>query len=376
MSHSASSAPDRSATRTVSIALNASKSLSRDAVCRLAHEPDRWLGQPIRDSLAHELGVSTASLENAQRAAETAADVAAREERRARSLGASVVLRSDAGYPERLRDLELPPPVLYLLGRHEAHPAVSIVGSRRAQPWALEVARGWARRFAERGLQVVSGFAHGVDEEAHRGTLEAGGSTIAVLGCGLDVDYPRGRGRLRDDLLRRGALVTELPFGAPPLRHHFPIRNRLIAALGDLTLVVQAAARSGSLITARLALDLGRDVFAVPGRPGDRLSFGTNALLRDGAGLALDADELVETLPLHRQAELPEASSVAAVSAPDSPLDRRILQQLRERSDGATAESLARILEARVELVLSSLVGLELDGRVRRVAGSRFLARL
>jgi DNA processing protein len=376
MSHSAASAPDRSGTRAVTIALNASKILSRDAVCRLAYEPDRWLGQPIRDSLARELGVPAETLEQAQRAAENAPLIAAREERRARSLDASLVLRSDDTYPSGLRDLELPPPVLYLRGRYEARPAVSIVGSRRAQPWALELARGWARRFAERGLQVVSGFARGIDEEAHRGTLAANGSTVAVLGCGLDVDYPRGRERLRNELVPRGALLTELPFGAPPLRHHFPIRNRLIAALGDATLVVQAAARSGSLITARLALDLGRDVFAVPGRPSDRLSFGTNALLRDGAGLALDADELIEALPLRLQAELPEQTSVTAVSDPDGPLDRRILEQLRDCSDGATAEGLARILEARVEVVLSSLVGLELDGRVRRVAGSRFLARL
>ena len=166
-----------------------------------------------------------------------------------------------------------------LLGRIPDRPAIAMVGSRAAVAYGLEAATLFARRLAEAGLTIVSGLARGVDTAAHRGALAAsGGLTVGVLGCGLDVRYPTGTDRLRRQIAGRGAVITEFPLGTPPNKYNFPIRNRIIAALASGTLVVQGEARSGSLITARLALELGRDVYAVPGRIFDSRSAGPNAL--------------------------------------------------------------------------------------------------
>lgn len=305
-------------------------------------------------------------------------DDAGAEMARAREDGVDIVTLVDPAYPPALADLGLQaPPVLYVRGRLTPLPGISIVGSRKADAYGLEVAAWFARRLAAAGLVVISGFARGIDQAAHRSALAARagtGRTAAVLGCGIDVDYPRGSRRTAAEIARHGCLVTEVPLGWQPRPHHFPIRNRLIAALGFASLVVRAARRSGSLITARLALDLGRDVYAVPGSVLSRESAGAHLLLRDGAIPALDPDAMLETLPTSILAQLesppsdtaePTRSAATGVSEVDD-----LLVALR---DGArTPEELASLLQRPVPGVLATLARLEVDGLVRRYEGANY----
>ena len=190
----------------------------------------------------------------------------------------------DAAYPPLLREIYDPPLVLYVSGRPEtlAGPAVAIVGARRPTPYGRAVARRLAGDLASRGLVVVSGLARGIDTCAHSGAVEAGGRTVAVLGSGLDEIYPPENRDLAAKVGETGAVVTELPLGAPPLGFHFPLRNRIISGLATGLVVVEAARQSGSLITARLALEENREVMAVPGNVTSGLSEGTNGLIRSG----------------------------------------------------------------------------------------------
>ncbi|HEX2163109.1 MAG TPA: DNA-processing protein DprA, partial [Thermoanaerobaculia bacterium] len=253
--------------------------------------------------------------------------------------------------------------------------AVAIVGSRRADAYGRAAAEHFARALAAAGLTVVSGCAQGVDAVAHRAALAAGGTTVAVLGCGLGVDYPRGHARLRREIAASGAVVSELPCAAEPLAWHFPVRNRLIAALARGTLVVQAAERSGSLITARHALDLGRDVLAVPGSIFDRRSRGAHALLRDGAFPAADPRDVLDVLfgPSESDFLLAAGGGRAAVADAGRPegLPGRVLAALevgRERR----VEEVAAALGVPVDGVLGALLELELAGWVRRHPGTAY----
>ena len=223
--------------------------------------------------------------------------IAARESEAAERLGARFLVVGDPDYPAGLSHLTLPPPVLCVCGELPSGPAVAIVGSRRTDAYGQEVAELFARSLAAAGVTIVSGFARGIDAAAHRGALAAeGGRTVAVLGCGLGVDYPVGHERLGREIAARGALVSEFPCHLSPRRWHFPVRNRVLAALAAGTLVVQAAPRSGSLLTARWAVDLGREVWAIPGRIFDERSLGPNALIRDGAPLVQHPREILEAL--------------------------------------------------------------------------------
>jgi len=225
-------------------------------------------------------------------------------------LNAQVVTRllsSDLCYPALLREIHDPPKVLYAKGDIQvlSKPAVAIVGSRRCTPRARALAFSLARDIASRGWCVVSGLARGIDTAAHQGALAAGvcGSTIAVFGAGIDVVYPPENVQLASSIVDAGGLLLS-PFarGAPPLAKHFPQRNRIVAGLGRATIVVQAALASGSMITARLAADMGREVLAVPGQPGDQLSQGTHALIRQGAGLLEGVDDLWAAFGLYHPA--------------------------------------------------------------------------
>jgi DNA processing protein len=305
-------------------------------------------------------------------------DDAGDEMARASENGIEIVTLLDRDYPRALADLGLQaPPVLYVRGSLSPAPGISIVGSRKADAYGLEVAAWFARRLAAAGLVVISGFARGIDQAAHRSALAARagtGRTAAVLGCGIDVDYPRGSRRTAAEIARHGCLITEFPLGRQPRPNHFPIRNRLIAALGFASLVVRAARRSGSLITARLALDLGRDVYAVPGSVLSPESAGAHLLLRDGAIPALDPDAMLETLatPILAQLESPStdaAEPTRSASAGVSEVDDLLLA-LREGA--RTAEELASRLQRPVPGVLATLVRLEVDGLVRRYEGANY----
>ena len=204
----------------------------------------------------------------------------------------------DPDYPPLLREIVDPPPVLWMRGARSAltRPAVAVVGSRAASAYALEVATRLGRELAERGLVVVSGLARGADSAAHRGCLSVSGRTIGVLGSGVDVIYPAEHRDLAASLCKDGALVSELAPGAPPLPGHFPLRNRLISGISLAVVVVEAAEKSGSLITARCALEHGRDVCAVPGSVLGGRNRGSHALLKDGAKVVESADDILEGL--------------------------------------------------------------------------------
>jgi len=240
-----------------------------------------------------ELNEKTAGiLEEIRRGFDAGEVVAALEEG-----GARVVTLADEGYPERLRQVPDPPPALFVRGREipEA-PSVAIVGSRKASAGALEAARELGEALAGRGVNVVSGLALGVDAAAHEGALEAPGTTVGVLGCGIDVVYPRKNRDLYRRVEEQGTILSEYFLGEPPLAWRFPARNRIIAGLADTVVVVEAPQRSGALITARHALDAGREVWAVPGPIGVPECRGSNRLISEGATPLWDVGEFVESV--------------------------------------------------------------------------------
>jgi DNA processing protein len=272
----------------------------------------------------------------------------------------------DAAYPQRLGDLAEPPETLYLREPGDAarlaglleRPVVSIVGTRRASEAGAAFARRLARTLASAGVTVVSGLARGIDAAAHVGALEGGGPTIAVLGCGVDRDYPCANAPLAARILATGAVVSEYPPGTPPAPWRFPARNRIVAALGDVVCVVEAARRSGALITAHAALDLGREVLAAPAAPWHELGAGSNGLLRDGAGVLSDAADVLVALGLD------PGRAQAAEEVALSERARRVLGAVRRAP--ATAEVLTVRLGVSAAGLGAALAELELAGLVVR----------
>jgi len=249
-------------------------------------------------------------LEQARLVPETVDTIIARDLRpraeaeiiRVRKLGSDVLILDDGIYPALLREIYDPPIVIYVKGAWEECldlPCVAIVGSRKSSTYGQNAALMLARDLAQRGVTIVSGFARGIDAAAHKGALEAGGRTVAILGTGIDRVYPRDHRKLADDILNnRGALVTQFPLGTPPVSENFPYRNRIISGLSLGTVVVEAAENSGSLITARLAIEQNREVFAVPGNITSRNSFGTNYLIKGaGAKLVQQWQDIAAELP-------------------------------------------------------------------------------
>jgi DNA processing protein len=269
--------------------------------------------------------------------------------------------RSDL--PELLQQIHDPPRALFLRGAGEAEilarPAVAIVGARACSPYGAQVARMLGRELAAAGLVVVSGLARGVDGEAHRGALEAGGITVAVLGCGIDRDYPAAHAELARRICERGLIVSEYEPGVEPAPWRFPARNRIIAGLAAVTVIVEARERSGALITADFSLEDGREVFAVPGEITGMLSIGTNRLLRQGATPLTSADDVLELFGL-AASQRPRAPAVGATAA-------RVLERL---TDGATsADELARATDLEPGPLAAGLAELELAGLVAEADG-------
>ncbi len=288
----------------------------------------------------------------------------------AASGGVEVLEWSEPRYPRQLAALDDPPPVVWLRGDAAllARPAVAIVGSRAASPYAVAVAERLACGVSAAGIVVVSGCARGVDAAAHRGALAGRGSTIAVLGSGVDVMYPAEHAALAASIARTGAVVSELPPGTPPRRHHFPQRNRLISGLARGVVVVEAGVRSGSLITARCAAEQGRDVMAVPGNVLSGRNAGAHALIRDGAAIVETADDILEEI-----GAVPPGAKAADTAAPEvsDPVLRHMdpgeicgVDDLIERSG----------LDSRT--LLSRLTELEIAGRVTRAGAGRFVRSL
>ncbi len=355
------------------VALNASPLVSRESSCRLSAAPQDWLRTPTSTigERAQELKVPAKAIRHGLECARRASQLAGRERARAREANAFIVTRHSSRYPRELLDLELPPPALYVRGQLTARPGVSIVGSRKADPYGIEAAEKFSGGLAANGLTVVSGLALGVDSAAHEGALAVGGRTVAVLGCGIDVDYPRSNRRLRSRIVENGAIATEFPVGTPPEPHHFPIRNRIIAALGCGTLVVRGTPRSGSLITAGCALALGRLVWAIPGNIFDPRSMGPNSLIRDGAHPVQDVDELLVTLPTAVQSELESDSTRDGASTEAEPARGDLARVFHAIPTGRTADA-ADLLERTglgLDAVLSLLVELEIMGFLTRYPG-------
>ncbi len=372
--------------RDLLIALNAAARITRAALCRLALSLEAWHeAAAASPALAARLGVPIEQLRRAIAVRARAAEDAGRELERARRAGCEIDTLGDPAYPPQLGELALPPPVLYRRGTLDQAPVAAIVGSRKMDGYGREAAESFAAGLAAAGVTVASGFARGIDSAAHRAALAAGGRTIAVLGCGLDVDYPRRQSRLKDEIAANGAVLSELPLGAEPRPWHFPIRNRLLAALASTTLVVQAKERSGSLITAHHAMELGRDVYAVPGRIFDDLSLGTNSLLADGAFVARCPEDILVSFSLagHQQTLFPfpgEGAETKTGSATQEDDTAQVVESLPEGAPGKlleafvpgrpqTAEDVAGRLELPVDQVLGTLLELELGGWVRREPG-------
>jgi DNA processing protein len=306
---------------------------------------------------------------------------AAKELAQAQAFGCRLLTWDEPEYPARLREIYDPPPLLYvrgnveLLGRH----IISIVGARRPTPYGNQMAERLARDLADRGLVIASGLARGIDASAHKGALlSAAGTTIAVLGCGIDVVYPKENKKIFDEIAARGAIISEFPMGTFPAPQNFPIRNRIIAGMGLGVVIVEGAEYSGSLITARLAMEFGREVYGVPGNVTQPSSFGPNQLIKQGAKLVTSWEDVIEELPTPVRAELMPIESASSeerltlVEAGLTPSERP-LYGLLSMDEARHVDEIVELSGMTSSEVLASLFDLEMKGVIRQLPGKQFL---
>lgn len=289
-----------------------------------------------------------------------------------------VIALDDPCYPERLKQISDPPPVLYLKGNPQAlkNPQLAMVGARKATPLGCDLAYDWAKALTQAGITVTSGLALGIDGAAHRGAVAAKGPTVAVIGTGPDLDYPpKHRGLAQEILEHGGAIVSELWPTTPPLAANFPRRNRIISGLAQGVLVVEAALRSGSLITARMALEQNRDVFAVPGSVHNPMARGTNHLIKQGAKLVDCLEDLLEEFQnLVQPEKISSETGQEPVSC--SHLDKeelRILRVIQEHLTGV--ETIVAQTGFPAQIVSSRLVELEFQGLIKAMPGGYIRVR-
>ncbi len=362
----------------------------------LALHLTRGLGARLSGKLLRQFGspeavfaASLTELEACRLPAATAQAVASRagfrdaekELAELRRTGCGLLNWQETEYPPRLLEIYDPPPLLYVRGDQQVlrHYSLGMVGTRRPSPYGNQIAERMARDLADRGLVIVSGLARGIDSSAHRGACAATrGFTVGVLGCGVDVIYPKENKKLFAEVEKRGAIISEFPLGAYPSPDNFPVRNRLVAGMTLGVVVVQGAQYSGSLITSRLAMEFGREVFGVPGNVTQPESFAPNQLIKQGAKLATGWEDVVEELPTEVRAELfpVDATSVEertslfeqALSPAEKKLygvlqveEPTLLDDLVERTGLSSSETLA------------SLCDLEMRGIVRQMPGKQFI---
>lgn len=282
-------------------------------------------------------------------------------------LGACVLTLDDDDYPALLRELPDSPPVLYLKGTliDADQWAVALVGTRRATVYGREMAAQLAASLVQAGITIVSGLALGIDAAAHKAALDAGGRTLAVLGCGIDRVYPPEHRLLAQEIVERGAMLTEFAPGTPPEAHNFPVRNRLISGLSLGVVVVEAPADSGALLTADSAADQGRDVFAVPGNVTAKSSQGANRLIQNGAKLVISAEDILEELNLSRTAV--ETRTQVRTIAPVDAVETALAGHLT--AEPLHIDELCRLTGLPITQVSSALALMELKGMVRRLEG-------
>lgn len=348
--------------------------LTRLAIAALRPGPNPHAARVIKSRLAKGLDVSLAAvaleLGVAASALTAVAGLALDQARRwtadATRFGYDLLSSADPRYPRPLIEIADPPLALWRVGTAGLDGrSVAIVGSRRATPSGLIIARQLSKDLVAHGFTVVSGLAQGVDGAAHEAALAAGGKTVAVLGTGVDVVYPGRHRALSRAIAEAGSLVSEFPPGSPPQAWHFPMRNRIISGLVEAVVVVEAAARSGSLITARLALEQGRDVLAVPGSVVEGRYSGCHALIRDGARLVESVDDILE--------ELNGVLVRARHSNPVQPAFLNELEPVMAKGEPYTIEDLAGQTGRQASAILADLGSLEVQGRVGRLAGGRFV---
>jgi DNA processing protein len=300
-------------------------------------------------------------------------------------LGADVLTLADSRYPDLLRETYDPPIVLYIKGDFEkamAQPALAVVGSRGCSTYGRNVAEMLSRELAERGITIVSGLARGIDSMAHRGAIDGGGMTIAVMGTGLDSVYPKENRKLADMIVEHGALITEFPIATPPLPQNFPFRNRVISGLSLGVLLIEGAERSGSLITARMAYEQGREVLAVPGNITSSKSFGPNYLIKDGAKLVQTWRDVVEELPMEIKTAI-LASEPATTGARQLSMDqvalsepeRTALSSLRDDEPTHIDQLISATRLSSGEL-MNALLTLEMQDRIKQLPGKLFVKKL
>lgn len=316
---------------------------------------------------------------------------AVEELERVRALPADVLILDDGTYPALLGEISDPPITLYVQGAWSLcleNPCVAVVGSRRSSTYGQNTATMLARDLASRGVTIISGLARGIDAAAHRGALEAGGRTVAVMGTGLDEVYPRDHRKLAEDILAAGgALVSQFPLGTPPTPQNFPYRNRIISGLSLGVVLVEAAENSGSLITARLALEQGREVFAVPGNISSKNSFGTNFLIKGaGAKLVQQWQDIASELPPAIAARLlppaPKKNEKSALLAqlalvPEglSEHERNVLL-LMSADEPAHIDALVESSKLSIPELATALLGLEVHELIRQLPGKCFVRKL
>jgi len=304
---------------------------------------------------------------------------------KAAEVGAKIISLSDPEYPSRLKEIYDPPVILFVKGNVEvlAQPGIAMVGTRHPTPYGSGMAERLSTDLAARGLVIISGMARGIDTASHRGAIAAKGKTVAVLGTGIDVMYPKENTRLAEQIVALGgALISEFPVGTFPAPQNFPIRNRIISGMSAGVLVVEAAEYSGTRITSRCALEQNRDVYAVPGNVTNKNSWGPNTLIKQGAKLVATWEDVWEELPADIQAALssmqnespePETASLF----PDdvtSPHEKKILRLLKA-DESTHIDQLVEVLENEMSSseIFAALFELELNGKIRQLPGKNFV---
>jgi len=304
---------------------------------------------------------------------------------KAAEAGARIISLSDPEYPSRLKEIYDPPVILFVKGSIEvlAQPGIAMVGTRHPTPYGSGMAERLSTDLAARGLVIISGLARGIDTASHRGAVASKGKTVAVLGTGIDVMYPRENTRLAEQIVALGgALITEFPVGTSPTPQNFPIRNRIISGMSAGVLVVEAAEYSGTRITSRVALEQNRDVYAVPGNVTNKGSWGPNTLIKQGAKLVATWEDVWEELPTDVQAALtslqnespePETASLFPDEA-TSPRERNILKLLKA-DESTHIDQLVELLENEMSSseIFAALFELELNGKVKQLPGKNFV---
>ena len=315
----------------------------------------------------------------------TTFDEAATQQDKITEYGVTLIPYTHPVYPERLREILDAPLLLFCLGRLEllAAPNLAIVGTRRPTAYGVAVTERLAADLARAGLTITSGMARGIDTAAHKACLTVGGDTIAIFGCGVDVVYPAENRKLHADISQRGLLVSEFPMGAPPYPQNFPIRNRIVSGLAHGVLVVEGAEYSGSAITARLALEQGREVFAIPGNITNKMSWGPNLLIKQGAKLTQRWEDVFYDLPeeirmklsgaAQKQSQGSEAVQMNLNAHPMAALYESILQCLQPDTTTHIDDLMARVENYSSSELIAALFEMELDGQVKQLPGKNFV---